>query len=356
MTNQLFEAAKEWRRRPADECYNSLADLLQAVNERRAASVASEVFLPQAKFAVSESNSLVLQGAHSAAVPSHWAFGQLCRLLDNAPADWLRKVTSELAAQNLNWAAQYAPREKMQMLWANGQNPGIVRCFTSLVYSRLWDEEVAQWLIRVTENEGNGWHHPTSGDPRKNGLYAGDRNMFVFMVNDAYRIDDGSEKGLARGFFCWNSEVGQMSFGFKAFLYQYVCANHIVWGAEELFNLRMFHMGKNMNARAIGEIQRVLGSYAQSSLEFDQAMVNKARQHHLATTREGVLEQLTAKKFGYNSKEAEELVESTEKLGKDPTVVWNLVDAATRLSQNKLWADTRNSQDRRAGKLLEVVF
>jgi len=40
------------------------------------------------------------------------------------------------------------------------------------------------------------------------GIYASDHDMFSFLVNEEYRIDDGSDGGLARGFFVQNSEVG----------------------------------------------------------------------------------------------------------------------------------------------------
>ena len=40
------------------------------------------------------------------------------------------------------------------------------------------------------------------------GIYASDHDMFAFLVNEEYRIDDGSDGGLARGFFVQNSEVG----------------------------------------------------------------------------------------------------------------------------------------------------
>ena len=59
----------------------------------------------------------------------------------------------------------------------------------------------------------------------------------------------------------------------------------------------------------------------------------------------------------YTLTDATELVDYVEQdLGRDPTKVWNLVDGATRLSQRSKYTDERTEMDRKAGRLLEVVF
>src|SRR5205085_2945852 len=65
-------------------------------------------------------------------------------------------------------------------------------------------------------------------------LFASDRDMFVFLADEDRRIDvPGRRNGsgsMARGFFVWNSETGDKTLGLGFFLFDYVCANRIVWG------------------------------------------------------------------------------------------------------------------------------
>lgn len=358
-TNNLFEAHRQWRDRPADERFESLAQMHAITLARRNASVESRVRMGQVKFEANpEVNDLVLAGAQSVAIPSNWAFYQLSQMLD-VPNEYIRRLPPELAALNLNHAAKVraATNGDVSMVWANHNTPGIVRCFTGLGYQRLWDSDVIEWLRQMTQDEQNGWHRPPARGGLPSGLYAGDRNMFAFLVNDDRRIDDGSAEGLGRGFFCWNSEVRQMSFGFKAFLYRYVCGNHIVWGAQELFTIRMAHIGEGMNARALRELNRVIGAYVDSSPEADQAVIDAARVKVIAPNVEGAVDWLSSKKVGFKPTEAEEIVTNVVALGKDPTNLWELVNSATSLSQDKFkFADGRSAYDTKAGKMLQVVF
>lgn len=213
----LFEGHQQWRSRPKDERYWNLDDLHAATLERRQASVASTIDLSRLNWAVvPETNDVALQSENGTQIiPSHWAFGQLAGLLD-APARWLRAIPADLAKQNLDYAVQNAPREQMHMLWSQTHN--LARCFTSMDYSRLWDEEFVSIIQRLT---GGGWKRPPAitDDKYPSGLYAGDRNVFMFLVNEDIQFSDG-EDTLFRGFFAWNSEVRQMSWGLAAFLYK----------------------------------------------------------------------------------------------------------------------------------------
>ena len=59
-------------------------------------------------------------------------------------------------------------------------------------------------------------------------LYASDRDVFLFLVDDhnpieAGRLPDGSPDLYFRGFYCWNSEVGAKTLGMASFYLRAVC-------------------------------------------------------------------------------------------------------------------------------------
>lgn len=352
----MYEASNQWRDRPPDERFSSLTDLHAMTLARRQASVESRLAVKDMQFRA-DGEDIVFQHDVATTTPTHWAFGQMCGYLD-LPAWHMRRLPAELAEQELNWARDHIGREELIMTWANGRTPGIVRSFTTPMYGRLWDHEAVEWLLDVTQNETNGWHRPPAitDDKYPSGIYGGDRNMFAFMVNGENRLEDGSEGGLGRGFFCWNSEVKQMSFGFQSFLYRYVCGNHIVWGAQKVNTLRMIHLGKDFRESARKAMATATGQYLGQSMSEDQKVINAARAQQLAPKVDDVFTVLTSKRIHFPVADAKAILALAETSGTDPTNLWEVVNAATVYSQRLFsHADQRNEMDRRAARLLDMV-
>ncbi len=69
-------------------------------------------------------------------------------------------------------------------------------------------------------------------------LYASDRDVFLFLVDDLNPIEtgrrpDGSPDLFIRGFYCWNSEVRAKALGIASFYLRAVCQNRNLWGVED---------------------------------------------------------------------------------------------------------------------------
>ncbi|EJJ29812.1 hypothetical protein PMI11_01875 [Rhizobium sp. CF142] len=61
-------------------------------------------------------------------------------------------------------------------------------------------------------------------------LYASDRDVFLFLVDDTHPIEaghlpNGDSDLYFRGFYAWNSEVGSKTLGVASFYLRAVCAN-----------------------------------------------------------------------------------------------------------------------------------
>ena len=77
-------------------------------------------------------------------------------------------------------------------------------------------------------------------------LYASDRDVFLFLVDDlnpieAGRLPDGSPDLYFRGFYCWNSEVGAKTLGMASFYLRAVCQNRNLWGVEDFEEITIRH-------------------------------------------------------------------------------------------------------------------
>jgi hypothetical protein len=183
--------------------------------------------------------------------------------------------------------------------------------------------------------------------------------MFVFMINESRRISEpGNPDGLSRGFMAGNSEVGDSAFWLLRFLYRNVCGNHIVWGASQVSEIRIPHIG-NADDRVFSKIRGELIKYANESASDDEARIRTATRFVLGATKDEVLDRLFSVKSLRLSRvklnEAYDIV-VTEEPNVDPTTAWGVAQGLTRLSQATPYADERVELDRAAGRVLNMAF
>ena len=153
-----------------------------------------------------------------------------------------------------------------------------------------------------------------------------------------------------------NSEVGASSLKLLRFLYREMCGNHIIWGASDVMEIKVRHIG-NARERWDGyhaEMQR----YLEQSGAMDETKIAEAKTLKIGDTKEEVLDKL----FGMRSvnlsrKTLEAGYDATKpEQDGDPNTVWGMVQGLTRHSQTQTYADTRTAIDTAAGKLLEISF
>jgi hypothetical protein len=194
------------------------------------------------------------------------------------------------------------------------------------------------------------------------GLYASDHDCFVFMVN-TNRVVKAGDRALMRGTFVRNSEVGDGSLIFTYFLLDNVCGNHIVWGAQDVQEVRVRHVGTKTLENGLRKFRVQIAKYEDDSVSDLEAKIKKAMSFELGATKEEVIEALfkyarvkglspiTKKRLTEAYKTAEE---NEDRFG-NPRTPWAMVSGLTQNSQGA-HADTRNEVDYAAGKVLEIAF
>jgi len=385
---ELFKASSQWSSRPADERFATTQAMYDACKGYADTAKVSQVPYGELRVEAVKDDVQIAGKAGRFAKLTHWAFGQLSRMV-GAPADYLRTVPATLASQNLNWglknkAEDFGTKEAQLLFHSNGDL--LLRSVTSDQYSRIWNWLIAKRLISLQDM---GWRVPparpalpdqpgtrsaTKDDVLDSaklfdigihegdliapaGLYASDHDMFAFMVNEKHPIDSGSGKPMYKGLFAWNSEVGASSFGLMTFLYDAVCGNHIVWGAQGVREVRIRHIG-SADERATQELQVELSRYSQSAVGDIEMAIKRARTVKIAMKKEDVLQKLFDKRIATftNLEKAYGLAEKHESVNGAPNTVWGMVSGLTRLSQDTPFADKRVELDRQAGKLMEIEF
>jgi len=354
MTN-LYDAHRQWARRPPDERFASLPAMYDFAKARREQSSEEVRSLQHVALTVTPEGAVAMNGETPPAHLTNWAFGQLATVV-GAPARYLRTLPPDMVKDCLTYGLHRSAERCKVMIraspFANGSGEQLwASAFTGPAYGRIWDADVIESLTQAIL--GTTWRVPeaipTHGS-ESSGLYASDRDMFAFLVNDEQPVEVGNAK-LGRGFFIWNSETGAATFGLTTFLYNYVCGNHIVWGAEQVQELKIVHRLKAPD-RFYRDAIPILNRFVEnrSLAESVKDAVGRAMQTKVGTSIEEILGWFAAKPFTKREVIAGYQAGQTE--GEDTSTVWGMLQGLTAHARGLKHTDTRVGLERRAGALL----
>ncbi|MFG1287893.1 DUF932 domain-containing protein [Xanthobacter versatilis] len=370
---RIGRVSSEWFSRPDDERYLSLSDLHGAVRGRaersRTRTVESAAIRVEASRDDAERLALMLPGSDIPIAPTHWSFGQLASLV-GAPAAYLRQLPAPLAGINLQCGLTAHRAEQVKTLEIEDGRVEL-RAVTGPEYGRIYDHELVAAVQRIAGN-GTGdtrWKVPGMLDwstgtynPRVDitrdttTLYASDRDVFLFLVDDlnpieAGRLPDGSPDLFFRGFYCWNSEVGAKTLGIASFYLRAVCQNRNLWGVEDFEEITIRH-SKYAASRFAREAAPALTRFANSSpLPFVNG-IKAAREKIVARSDEDRSEFL--RKRGFSKAETVKIIETVlAEEGRKPESVFDFVQGITAVARDKPHQDARLDLEARAKKLLD---
>jgi len=370
---RVGRVSSEWFSRPDDERYLSLTDLHDAVSRRadraQARTVESRSVRVEAARDNAERLALLVPGRDEPVVPTHWSFGQLCSLV-GAPSSYMRQLPAALAGINLQHGLLSHRAELLKTLETDDGRLTL-RAVTGPDYGRIWDHELVAAVMKIA---GNGvgdtrwkvpgvldWstmtHNPFVDVTKDTTtLYASDRDVFLFLVDDtnpieAGRLPDGSPDLYFRGFYCWNSEVGSKTLGIASFYLRAVCMNRNLWGVENFEEITIRH-SKFAAQRFAHEAAPALKSFANSSPAPFVAGIKAARERIVARTDED--RESFLRKGGFSKSETTKIIETV--LGEEnrkPESIFDFVQGITALARTKSHQDARLELEGKAKRLME---
>jgi hypothetical protein len=370
---RIGRVSSEWFARPADERYLSLSALYADVHRRtersRTRVVESALIHVEANRADPERLSLILPGTDIPVAPTHWSFGQLASLV-GAPAAYLRQLPATLAGINLQFGLSSNRAEQIKTLEIeNGRTE--LRAVTGPDYGRIYDHELIAAVQRIAGN-GTGdtrWKVPGVLDwstgiynPRVDitkdttTLYASDRDVFLFLVDDLHpieagRLPDGSPDLYFRGFYCWNSEVGAKTLGMASFYLRAVCQNRNLWGVEDFEEITIRHSKYAANRFAV-EAAPALTNFANSSPMPFVNGIKAARERIVARSDEDRIDFL--RRRGFSRAETGKIIDTVlAEEGRPPESIFDFVQGITAVARDKPHQDARLDMEAKAKKLLD---
>ncbi|MBX5142459.1 DUF932 domain-containing protein [Rhizobium lentis] len=365
--------SSEWFSRPADERYLSLGELYGAVRSRAERAHARTVESSSIRLEASRDNSerleLILPGNRRPVAPTHWSYGQLCNLV-GAPATYMRQLPAPLAAINLQHGLLNNRAELVKTLEMDDGRVEL-RAVTGPDYGRIWDHELVSAVMKIAGN-GTGdtiWKVPGLLDwasmtynpfvdisKDTTTLYASDRDVFLFLVDDTHpieagRLPNGEPDLFFRGFYAWNSEVGSKTLGIASFYLRAVCANRNIWGTENFQEISIRH-SKFAAERFVHEAAPALTSFANSSPAAFVAGIQAARERIVAHDDDD--RQSFLRRRGFSKSETGKIIETVlSEEGRPPESVFDFVQGITALARDKNHQDVRLELEGKARRLLE---
>jgi hypothetical protein len=246
----------------------------------------------------------------------------------------------------------------------NGGQP-IIRAATSETYGRVWDGPLYSGVRDyfgdgARSSNGGIWQSAPTWDGETIGGYRGDRDSFVLRIDGGSIVNDprgfgaiGQNGGhLNRGIMVKNSEVGASGLYLDCVLFDKICGNHILWGAVIDRKFRRRHVGTKVLRDTLRELLTIAREYSQRSAAQDDQIIRTLVSKEIASTRQGVIDELRALK--YTKEQAEAAYDLCE--AKEPTMnprsYWGAMSGTTRLSQESGHQDERYTLDALASTLL----
>ena len=363
--------SSQWFSRPDDERFLNLSDLRDHVALRSEPAVQTVVDVKdiRVKASMSDPEKMGLEFAGMEVTPTHWSFGQLSTLA-GAPAGYIRKLPSTIAGINLQYGLQNLRSENAKLYYTDDQ----LLAATGVEYGRVKDIELVDavrriagdgtgdtnWKIPGMLDWSNGMYNPFV-DPSKDTttLYASDRDVFMFLVDDTHPIEIGKLKNgdpdlVFRGFYTWNSEVGSKSLGISTFLLRGVCANRNIWGQTDKHSMSIRH-SKNAPSRFIQEVKPALIEYSNQSTTGILTSINQARETIVARNDDDRVNFL--RKQGFSAKQATNIISTVvQEEDTKPESIWDFVNGITAAARSIKHTDDRLDMEKIAGRLMDKAI
>lgn len=338
----LTRASQELFSRQPDERFATLADLSTYCREQKRASTDRWQPLQNMKVHPIADALQLCAGSDGAFALNDWSFNQLCGLA-GVSKDTVNRVSPDTASRIFADTLIPASNKPLQLM-TNGET---LRSIHGASYTRLWSIDV----VSLVQEFAVDFTPPQQGFNGATGLYAGEQDLFLFMIDPTGWTEiDG--QAFAPGFFAWNSEVGKRSIGISTFWFQKVCANHIVWDAVEVTEVTRKHTARVHEA--LRDVRNAIDALVAKRDERRDGFVKVMRtamQEKLGADQEEVLKLLANK--GINRPLARKALELAQTQG--AFTVFSVVDALTRIAQEQHNAGDRLAADQTAAKLLSLA-
>ena len=367
-------AMAAWAHRPGDQVFDDVGieGLVEHTNKIKEGSFVREAAVEHLGIhAIGDSmipgaDPMVISHERSRHGPvvaklNNHSFNQFCSAI-GARAGEYRKLPTAIAQIPLAWLTQNSLRKDVKMLVYKkpGEDSLECRAINSPSYGRIWNNELA--LAVKDHVDSTQWAVPkaTAFHTKTGFITTNDRKTFIFLVNESNPIElPGSKAPMYRGFYAWNSEVGDGTCGIAEFLYNMACANRAIMNLTGFSELNIRHTSGAPD-RWVRDAVPALNEYVNKGTSEVVALLESSKRKKVAKDEKGALNWLQER--GFTKALAKSTLESAREEGRgaDPDVspysVFNIIQGLTAEAKEKANNDERVDIESRAGRLMKAVM
>lgn len=367
------EVSRQWASRPDDQRFLTLDDLRASVAARAERSRSFVLDHRDLRIGLDKgTGDLAILAEDRRVKPTNWAFAQLTP--PGVSTDALVRMPTALAAMNLQWGLAARGGDLMTYevaVDATDAAEAELRAVTSPTYGRVMDKDVVDYVSAIVEATGGRWKVPGQlswGSMRYDPdvpvtrstttLYASDRDVFMFLVDDKNPIEvgllpDGSPDLMFRGFYVWNSEVGKCSAGMATMFLRAVCANRNLWGVEGFNEVRIVH-NQLAPSKVVGELVPRIAGYAEATTTRLIEAVASAKTKRIGDDDEARLEFLG--RYFPKKASAEMMALHLDEEARPVETIWDAGQAATAYARRIPHTDTRLAMEKAAKRIFDLAL
>lgn len=371
-------ASRQWATRPDDQRFVSLDDLIAELQFRTERSENTVLRLGDIE-PVTDDGTLRLGARGMLLDPTNFSFGQYCQRL-GIPGGFITKNLADDAdltgkvLRKCIASSDYLDKEVGMYHGWNRDGTHAIRAVNGKDYGRIYDLEIAKAVRDATQDSGATWSVPTAfrtadgkggwgqgniacGDATKESttLYASDRDIFLFLVDErnpieAGKMPNGDPDLYYRGFYLWNGENGDITAGISSFLYRFCCRNRNIWGQREFQSIKIIHRqnaGQRLRTELIPALKEFVNGSATGIADgLEQVKRAKIEQPLRFFDR-----------FGFNPKEAAAICQkSIDEEGRPVGNVFDAVQAMTAWARQFAHQDRRVEVESKTQKMMDLVL
>lgn len=366
--SEIMTMNREWRARPDDERHPSIPAFHKVAEAARLSSRAAIVDVKDLTAAPVDGRPdeiCIVTPAGTPAIPTNWAWRQISALA-GAPASFLATLPSDLAADVFNHKMSQAEDQKAQIYLRSGAGATALAAVTGPDYGRINNSAILAALMeQPTIGDGVTGRFRVPGIRGKKldkvtkentTIFGSDRDMVICLADEDNRIEvkdrrDGERGSLARGVIIGNSEVGAGVFWITSFLFDFMCANRIIWGASEVKEIRVRHTS-GAPSRWLGELMPQVQAYADASARTIEAGVKAAQAKML-----GPKEEIDGFMLKHFTSPQVDKIHVAHGLAEHREIrsLWDVVTGATQYAQEIPFQNERLAVEKAAGALMTMV-
>lgn len=367
-----WSVSDQWARRANDERFASYPELRTHIREKHGR--AKELTLKADRLRVTDKSTsrLLLMHEGQTMSPTNAAFTQLCQAL-KMPPSFIQECSAESAGMLLNefMKKRSIDGELKALAYPNHTTGELsLEAITPTTYQRIWNADVLKaidYLLHLMPSFkvpgeldwGSMKHNPNVDTTKDNTtLFAGERDMFVFMCDDLNPIECGkTSQGDTDVYFPFfkfvNSETGFGCLEGSSGYLRGVCFNRSLRGVEGVKSFKLRHT-KNVIESFENASATLAKSLHSAEPKTFADLIQRARTLQIASNKEECVDFLQKRTF--SKRTADAIIDATvQEEGEEPRTAFLMSAGITAYARSVEFQDRRNDLELTATKILELA-